>query len=464
MSNKKLNYVVFFNLLGPVLLNGISFFTIPIFTRLLGTENYGIYTIYASYQPLLVIIMGLQTHAAIAPASIYYKGEERDKLFSNSLSISLIFGAIISILTLLFINTVSAFTELSAAMIIIMLAHSLGTVSVQWALAKFAYDKQAKANFVYSITIAVVSIVLSLVLIKWLLKDRASYEGYIIGHAIPYIIAGIAFFAYFMLKGNSFFSKDAWKFCIPLCLPIVFHSLSNTVLHQSAKVMLQKFGNASMAGIFGFAVTFANVINIIMNALNTTWVPFYHDDIREGKRDELKKKTNNYVFLFTCLTIGFIMAMPEVVKIFAQEDFWYSIKIIPLLAAGHYFAFLYTFPVNFEFYYKKTKSIALGTTITCIVNIALNYVFINTLGMMGAAIATVISYGILYLFHLVMAQVTIKEEYHYKYKFFYIYLAVMMAFTLLFYLLIDMPYIRWTIFFAAAILLLLRVIKNKSIF
>ena len=32
-------------MLGPIILNGISFFTIPIFTRLLGTDNYGLYTI-----------------------------------------------------------------------------------------------------------------------------------------------------------------------------------------------------------------------------------------------------------------------------------------------------------------------------------------------------------------------------------------------------------------------------------
>lgn len=463
-QNAKLNQVVFFNLLGPVLLNGISFFTIPIFTRLLGAENYGIYTIYASYQPLLLIVLGLQMHAVIAPASIYYTGKDRDKLLSNSLTISLAAGLIISAFILTFLKSVSGFMELSPFLVVVMIAHSLATVGVQWALAKFAYDKNAKLNFAYSITIAVSSIALSLLLIKWLLKDHPPYVGYILGHAVPYIIAGVLFFIYFLLKGRSFFWKEAWKFCLPLCLPIVFHSLSNTVLHQSAKILLQKLTQDSIAGVFGFAVTFANVINIIMNALNTTWVPFYHDDVREGKKEELKKKTNNYVFLYSCLTVGFIMAMPEVVKVFAQEEFWGSIKVIPFLTLSHYFAFLYTFPVNFEFYYKKTKSIAVGTMLASAINIVLNYFFIKWLGMFGAAIATLISYGLLYLFHSIMARVLIKEEYHYNYKFFYGYLVAVGTLTGLFYLLIDMPVIRWAIFAAAAIVLLIRTIKNKSIF
>lgn len=463
-SNKKLNQVVFFNLLGPVLLNGISFFTIPIFTRLLGTENYGIYTIYASYQALLVIVMGLQTQAIIAPTSIYYEGINRDKCFSNALTISLLSCLLWSFVIGIFITPITKFTSLSAVMIILMIVHSIGMVGTQWALFKFTYDKQAKTNFFYSIIISISGIILSLLFILVVLKNKKPYLGYALGHAIPYVLAGVCFFIYFLIKGKSFFSKKEWAFCLPLCLPIVFHGLSNTVLHQCDKVMIQKFSGDSAAGIYGFAVTFANVMNIILNALNTTWVPFYHDDIREDRKEELKKKTNNYVFLYTCLTIGFIMAMPEVVKLFAGEDFWYSIKIIPILTVGIYFAYLYTFPVNFEFYHKKTKNIAVGTILACIVNVILNYFFIQQFDMIGAAVATLISYAALYIFHLLMAKFVIKQQYHYPYKFFYSYLAAVLIFTAMFYFISHLVIIRWLIFFLAATAIVLRVYKNKSIF
>ena len=463
-NNKKLNQVVFFNMLGPIILNGINFFTIPIFTRLLGTANYGVYTIYASYQSLLAIVMGLQTQAIIAPTSIYYSGEKRDKCFSNALTISLLSCAFFSLIMGLLIEPVAKFTGLSVGMIVLMIVHSVGMVGTQWALFKFTYDKQAKLNFVYSVAISLTGVFLSLFFIKYLLPDGKTYFSYVLGHALPYAVAGTGFFIYFLYRGKSFFSKKEWMFCLSLCVPIVFHALSNTILHQCDKVMIQKVMGDSATGIYGFAVSFANVMNIIFNALNTTWVPFYHDDIRENRKEQLKIKTNNYVFLYTCLTVGFIMAMPEVVKLFAQSDFWPSIKIIPVLVAGIYFAFLYTFPVNFEFYYKRTKTIAVGTTFACAANIILNSILINKFGMMGAAAATLISYALLYLFHLFIAKVVIKEEYHYQYKFFYIYLAAVILFMFIFYLIIDMTSIRWFIFLIAAILVLLRIYKNKSIF
>lgn len=462
--SKKLNQVVFFNMLGPILLNGINFFTVPIFTRLLGTEHYGVYTIYASYQSLLVIIMGLQTQGIIAPTSIYYNGEKREKCFSNALTITLLSCVFFSLIIGIFMPWISKVTKLSVAMLTIMVIHTIGMAGTQWALFKFTYDKQAKTNFIYSTLIALSSVGLSLLFIQHLMKEQPSYLGYAVGHMIPYAIAGTSFFIYFLAKGRSFFSKKEWAFCLPLCLPLVFHGLSNMILHQCDKIMVQNFIGDSAAGIYGFSVVFANVMNIIFNALNNTWVPFYHDDIREGRRDQLRKKTNNYVFLFTCLTIGFIMAMPEVVRIFAESDFWPSIKLIPILVGGIYFIFLYSFPVNFEFYFKKTKSIALGTMLACLCNIILNYFLIQWIGMLGAAVATLVSYALLYLFHLFIARVIIKEEYHYPYKFFYIYLLVVAAMIGLFYLILDLVLIRWAIFLLAAALILWRIYKNKSIF
>lgn len=464
-GNKKLNQVMFFNMIAPILLNGIGFFTIPLFTRLLGTENYGIYTVYLSYQSILVILMGLQTQSIIAPTSVYYEGKSRDQCFSNALTISALSCVLWVAGLLLFLPWVIRFTTLSADMVVVMMAHSFGMVFTQWALFKFTYDKQAVLNFVFSLSLAVAGILLSLWFILDVFKNRPAF-AYMLGHAIPYMVMGVCFAVYFLAKGRHFFQKAEWAFCLSLCLPIVFHALSNTVLQQSAKVLLQKLVNPGVAGVFGFAVTFANVMNIIFNALNTTWVPFYHDDIKEGRLDRLKAKTNNYLFLFTLLCIGFIMAMPEVVKVFVEQEFWGSIDILPLLILGIYFAFLYTFPVNVEFYYKETKFIALGTIIAAACNMGLGLLLIPRFGIFGAAFSTVLSYALLYVLHLFIATVLIKKPYHYPYKFFYAYLAAMIFFTALFYFIKGSSFmlLRWGIFALAALLLLFRVIKNKSIF
>lgn len=452
-------------MLGPIILNGIGFFTIPVFTRMLGPENYGLYTVYNSYQSMLLIVMSLQTQAIIGTASIYYKDKSRDRCFSNALTISLLCSALISFIVIVFIEPISKLVGISTAMISVMLIQTVGMLCVNWTTGKLAYDKKAKANFVLSTGLSLAAIGLSLLLIVSAEKGAAKYEAYVLGHAVPYAIVGIVCGLFILLRGRSFFAAKEWKFCLVFCLPLVFHAFANTLLHQADKIMVGRMISDSAAGVYGFAVTFANILNIIYNALNTTWVPFYHDDIKCGDKEKLFRKTNNYLFLFTSLTMGFIMAMPEVVKVFASSDYWESIEFIPILAVGIYFIFLYTFPVNFEFYYKKTKNIAAGTMLAGLLNVVLNLFLVKWIGMTGAAIATFLSYVLLFVFHVIIAEYVMKEEYHYKgFRSFYICIPVVLGGTALFYVIKDMPVLRWILFAGIAAVLVGRTIKNRTLF
>ena len=463
-ENRKVNSVLFFNILAPIILSGISFFTIPIFTRMLGTTNYGYYTVYNSYQSILLIVISLQTHASISTTSVYYKGADRDRCFSNAITISLLFSLVVSILIMILSGPISRLTEISRFMLLVMLLHTVGMFGVNWATQRLAYDKKAKFNFLISVSVSIAATALSLIWIP-LAEGTQKYQAYVLGHAIPYVLVGVPSLLFFLLKGKSFFQKQNWRFVLTFCLPLIFHALSNTVLHQSDKLMVDGMIGKDAAGIYGFAVIFANILNIIYNALNTTWIPFYHDDIAKGDKKKLFKKANNYLFLFSSLTLGFIMACPEVVKLFANEEFWDSVNYIPLLSVGIYFIFLYSFPANFEFYHKRSKIIAAGTTCACLFNIGLNYVLIGQIGMIGAAAATLISYMLLFLFHTLAAQFIIKEEYHYKgFKNIYLYMPPVLAGCGLFYLIRDLVWLRWSIFTVLAVSLLIRTVRNRSIF
>lgn len=68
-----------------------------------------------------------------------------------------------------------------------------------------------------------------------------------------------------------------------------------------------------------------------------------------------------------------------------------------------YYAFLYTLPSSVEYYYKKTKLIALGTMLAAGMNILLNAVFIPSFGYVAAAYTTVVCYLLYYLLHVVFA-------------------------------------------------------------
>jgi O-antigen/teichoic acid export membrane protein len=228
--------------------------------------------------------------------------------------------------------------------------------------------------------------------------------------------------------------------------------------------MLQKMVNNEIAGVYSFVVVFTSLLNVIWSALNNTWVPFYYDDMKSGCKEVIQRRTKNYIILYTVLVIGFILVSPEIARLFASEEYWSGIDLLPVYSVSMFMVFLYSFPVNFQLYHKSSLFIAIGTASAAIINLLLNYLLIPSYSMMGAAVATMIAYISLFVFHQLIAKYVVKHEYHFGFKDYGLTLPAVGVSVIAFYLLKDFWYIRWAIGVVLGIMLLRRILKNKSIF
>lgn len=458
------NAVAFFNILGPIVLNGINFFTIPIFTRVLGTDNYGLYTIYSTWVSVATILIGLQVMGTVGVANVQFLESDKKKYYSSICTLIMVSFCAFFIMMILCMPWLTKYMGLPRKMIILMSVHALGMAFVNLALNRYTYEKKAHLTFALSVGIAVSGIALSFLFFTQISDKNVLYYGRAYGYAVPYILLGFLLCVVYIIQGKTAFSKKYWSFCLTLCLPMVFHGLSQLILSQADKVMLQNIMSDGIVGIYSFTFTFAHVMNIIYNSFNNTWVPFYYEDMKAGKFDSIHRRTKNYVFIFTGLSIGFILLAPEVIKLFANEDFWSGIPLVTVFVLANYMMFLYSFPVNFEFYHKKSIHIAIGTCSAAIINCILNYLWIPIWGMTGAAMATLVSYILLWIFHHLAAKYFIREEYHYRLYEFLPGLITMIGFVVLVTLLLEKPVIRWGIAVIVAVVMLRHLIKTKSIF
>lgn len=463
-KSKNENSLAIFNLLGPIFLNGINFFTIPVFTRMLGAENFGIVSVYVAWVQIITVIIGLQTTGTISIAKVHLPEEEQQKYRSSVLSLSFCSMIIFSLIILVFSGPVSAFFDLKKIIVLMMVLQSFGTYVIMFASAGFTYDKEAYKTFLLSVTAALATIVLSLVLMLRTDSFAGRADARIWGMALPNIVIGFIVFAIIIFRGKKTFSKKYWRFCLPLSMPLVFHGLSQIILSQADKIMLQKFTTGEMVGIYSFVVTFTHLINVIWLAFNNTWVPFYFDDMKTGNVENIKKKTKNYVFLFTVIVCGFMLTAPEVAKVFTTSAFWGGINLIPIFSVCMYMVFLYSFPVNFQFFHNRSLNIAIGTCLSAVLNIVLNFIFIPRFGMYGAAIATLIAYISLFAFHQFIARYIVGRAYHFSYKDYWASLLFVTGNVVLSYLLTGYWHVRWAIAGAMGIVLVARIIKNKKIF
>lgn len=457
---KRQNRVAFFNILSVVLLNGISLITAPLFSRILGDSGYGILKIYNIWASVIAIVFTLQTEGTLVNARVEYPESEQKRYQSATMGMSLGLFLLCSSVVVLFLRPVSGLLKLEPFLILLMLLQAFGTYCVNFLSTKYTYEFKAGRNMLISLAVTVLTLVLSLVLILQM-DHEVRYYGRAIAIAATYGLIGIPACVMILLQGRVLYHREYWKFCAVLALPAVFHNLSDLVLGQSDQVMLQQMLGEATVGHYALAWTFGNFLFIIFGALNRTWCPFFFEEMKEGKQEAMMDKTRNFLELFTILACGFILLTPEVYHVYASREYWSSTMVIPLFVASYYLNFLCTFPVNFEYYHKKTKVVAAVTIFSSLLNVALNYVLIRLMGMAGAALATALSHGIQLLMHHIYCSVLGQGKYPFpvnvwaKYSVFFL---VIMAFV---YVTQGMWMIRWGVGAVLGILELMQIKKRK---
>ena len=89
------NRVSFFNILSTCLLYGISIFTAPLFSRLLGTGGYGNVSNYNVWVSVLAIAATMQTQGTLVNARVEYPEETQIRYQSSVMSLSfLVFAGV----------------------------------------------------------------------------------------------------------------------------------------------------------------------------------------------------------------------------------------------------------------------------------------------------------------------------------------------------------------------------------
>lgn len=395
---KRQNRVAFFNILSVVLLNGISIITAPLFSRILGDSGYGVLKIYNIWASVIAIVFTLQTEGTLVNGRVEYPEDQQKHYQSAVMSLSALLFLSFSAVVLLLLRPISGLLKLPPFLMILMLVQAFGTYCVNFLTTKYIYEFKAGRNMLISLAVTVLTLVLSLILVLQM-EPEVRYYGRAIAIAATYGLIGIPACIMILMQGRVFYHKEYWKFCVALAVPAVFHNLSDLILGQSDQVMLQQLMGDAVVGHYALAWTFGNFLFIIFGALNRTWCPFFFEEMKEGKRDAMMVKTRNFLELFTILACGFILLTPEVYHVYASREYWSSTMVIPLFVASYYINFLCTFPVNFEYYHKKTKVVAAVTIFSSVLNVGMNYVLIKAIGMPGAALATVLSHGVQLLLH-----------------------------------------------------------------
>lgn len=386
----------------------ISMITTPVFTRLLSTEEYGLFSVYQSWSSILFIIITLSISSGVFNNGMVKFEDDRDAYISSIQGLITISAVLLFCIYLLFSKDINNLLELPTIFVGLIFIQSYFEMPFSLWSSRQRFEHKYQKLVAVTLFIAIFSPILGVIGV--LNTKTYKTEARIISFVFVQAIFGIWFLFYNQKHGKKWFNKVYWKYTLSLALPLIPHYLSMIVLQQADRIMISRMCGNDKAAIYSVSYSVSTIAITFINSINASFVPYIYQNIKRKEYQGIRSSANFLLVFVSCLSI-FMMALgPELVSFFAPEQYHEAIWIIPPVASSVFFQFQYSLFSNVELYYEKKWYITTASICGALLNIILNHVFISSYGYVAAGYTTLFCYLAFAVFHYIMYRKTINTE------------------------------------------------------
>lgn len=403
-----------------------GFLTIPLYTNLLTTGEYGYLNSYNAWISILSVITGLSLSSAIVSV------QKNDEIIKNKYQSSVLTLSIVSFLLICSIFTISYYIIFKKNNYLGILAfiQAFSTFVLNFILQEWVLDnKYVKYSLLSSLS-SIVPIIITCFIIRF--ADNKRYLYIILPKTFLLIVVMVFIISYILKRGKVLYQAEYWKQSLRYCFPIVFHSLSLSIMLQADRIMLSLLYSYEESGVYSFYYNITLVIGVLVAALENTWKAWFFKAVHHKTVEEINRKAKTYLLVAIIGIILFIYISPEVIRLLSSSAYWNDMYLTAPIAMAYIISFMYDFLVYFEYYSNDTKKIAYASICAAMLNILLNLFVLKRFGGFGASITTLLSYLLQFLLHLHTVHRIEKEIFTIKLFFPFIIISILMICLYLF--------------------------------
>ncbi|WP_428623805.1 lipopolysaccharide biosynthesis protein [Sedimenticola sp.] len=394
-------------LAANVIVAVIQFGIVPVLTRMMGPENFGMAALYLVTVSLLLPVTGLSLHGLVTVKYFKTTQSELAQLIGVILSIVVTNSLFVVVLAALFGDVIVSTVGLNYYWLSLAVLSALLQSVVLVTLALF----QARENpLAYgtvqvgtALTVAAMTLVMTLELDgNW----SARVWGHLSGYGVA-VLSALYFFnkAGFLVRTEKVFFSNV-KECYSFGIPLVPHALGGVALVSAGQMLLASRHGPADVGFYALSMQFGAAFGLMADAFVKAYTPWVFKQLK--KQDEESKIL---VVKGICLAI---LVFPVLALIF-----WAMIRLIfdwvvgqgfdeakPLLgyfcAAGAFVGMYYSV-ANLYFFTQQTGKLASITITAGVVGIITMFGLGNALGLEGYAAGYLVGQICLFILTWVMS-------------------------------------------------------------
>jgi O-antigen/teichoic acid export membrane protein len=361
----------------------------PILLSLLTLEDFGLYNLVFILSMLIspILVFGggssILREGVVDSAKAYY-------LFIRYMFLSILISIIL--FTIVNIFDTSQYNWLTYAVMLSSVEASL--------LLVLAYYRTINKGNIY-LYISIIKFIL--IIIIFFISSNLNYalNDILQLQFIMLCILSIVSLFIVMLRNNTKYISSGDNYSIFIFgLFLIPHGLSQWIMSSSDRILIKYFLTNEALGVYSIGYVVASLLLLINSGIGLALPQEMIKNYQKWKDDRIdiywiRIYSISTIVLLLCIEIFFILDKNyfNLLKYYSTEMYLiFSFAYIGITILGFYY-----FYANYLFYFKKSKLISIQTFIAAVANIILTIVFLNYIGVVGAAVATMLSY-LIYLY------------------------------------------------------------------
>lgn len=392
-----------------IIQKGIGFITTPVFTRMMNTEQYGIFTQYQAWRDILSILITFALSS-----SVYMKKmvdldeqEEKDKLTCSLQGLTTLLTCIGLAIYLPFRDFWNGLLNLPTGAVLAIFGSVLVTTAFDFWAARARISYKYRALVAVTLLTSVLKPIVAIIAISNTSETAMARVYSVTG--VELLVFSAMYYMNFK-SGKSWYNKEYWRYAIAFVLPLIPHYLSQRILSSSDRIMIESMIGKSETGIYGLANSIGAILTVVVTSCDGVLAPWVYSNIKANNNGQLRKISLYVICMMAVLSLCVIIVAPEIIKIFAPAEYYDAIWTLPPLILSTFFMMVYLFFIYYEYYFEETKQIMFATMGSAVLNVSMNYIFIRQFGYIAAGYTTLFCYIVYTLFHYLVYVRTCKRH------------------------------------------------------
>lgn len=393
--------------IGYIIPTIINLLLLPLYTKNLTKEEYGMYDLLVVVAALVVPVVIMRLDAGLFRFLISSREDERKtkEVLSSALLIALV-------------TPVIAFAAL-------LVPFWKADLIIKFGIVLYIYFSAAYATIGYTTRglgrndIYVKMVCVQFVFLLGLSVILVSFcDMHLSGVLIAMNIAIFISIVYGCLKAKimqyislSYFSKSCLKEILNYSLPMVPNNIAMWVVNTSDRLIITGVLGFGANGIYAIANKFPSYMSQVTGVFNMSWqenASMYVDDKDAGHYfSEITNSILNILFSMSAMLLGLA---PFMFMLLVKTDYTEAYPQLPILVIGLLFSCVTSHYGSIYLALKRTKIIGFTSVAGAVLNLVINIMLVRKIGLYAASISTLISFGIIMVVRMNVLKKYIRVE------------------------------------------------------